>query len=147
MDRLHKIITTMSDPTAIALKAAVDDAKTITAKVALYLVNAHQSIDPAKCVIGSDIRQLKDEGFKELADAIRTSGYIMSKLVCLQQHPTKEGWYLVIDGWHRLNAIWFLIEEGHLDKNFRVPAQVYSKHLPRGLMTAYANGKILLFFI
>ena len=108
--------------------------------MANYLVTPYEKVDPKVCLIGSDIRKLKDDGFKMLANEINSKGYLSSSVISLKAHPTRPGHFLVIDGWHRLNAMLHLMSEGQLPEDTMIPAQIYNEKLPEGLMAAYADG-------
>ena len=115
------------------------DNEPIATKVKQYLVTAYLEISVHDCEAGSNIRALKPAGVEKLAASIADVGFLPSSIVAVVLHPTKPGKYLAIDGWHRINAVKFLLKTNP-NGQFKIPAMVYKKTLPRALLLHYAHG-------
>ena len=111
----------------------------IASKVKQYLVTAYLDISVHDIEAGSNIRALKPAGVEKLAASIADVGFLPSSIVAVVLHPTKPGKYLAIDGWHRINAVKFLLKTKP-DGQSTIPAMVYQKNMPKALLLHYAHG-------
>ena len=84
--------------------ADVNDQKVLSERLLEWEINNYKLIDPKMCINGSDIRTLKADGVNKISTRIRQVGYSTSNCIVVMKHPEEDGIYLVIDGWHRVNA-------------------------------------------
>ena len=115
------------------------DNEPIATKVKQYLVHSYLEISVHDCEAGSNIRALKMSGVEKLSVSIAEVGLLPSSIVAVVLHPDKPGKYLVIDGWHRINALLLLLKTNPNGQS-KIAAMVYDKKMPRALMLHYAHG-------
>jgi hypothetical protein len=76
-----------------------------------------------------NFRDIRPDVVADLVESIKSTGWLDTSILLVRESPTKGRWIL-LDGHHRVVALFQLLQAGHLVSTWEVPVVKYSVSLP-----------------